>query len=340
MTDICIKESYRDNRRKIVIRTLVNDIADYTLKMVNFNRELPLLTINTLIINDSITIEYDVTEYVRLSDCIKNGSISIAELLQVAYSITSTLLNLKNYFLNPNNACISSDYVFYNLNSKDIELVYLPFKDELPNSYMNRKVFLLELLNILKQNGVENTLLDQTIMEIRDDITTLEIIKENLEKIKEEFTINKDTCEISREKKKKKKNFFASLIKEKSVVIKEDVETINQVQIDRATNSIGILSLVIKDGYGVNSVPLENESYLIGRLEGAVDITIKNSSVGRIHGRIEREEYYYYFIDLESKNGSYVNGDRIIPNKRYRLENGDQIRIANVTMQIKDSRGI
>lgn len=341
MTEINLKESFRDNRRKLILKTRLTNIADYSIKMINFNKELPLLNIETLIINDSVSLQYDITDYTKLSDCIKTKSISRGELLQAIYSLISTMLNVKNYFLNSNNFFINKDYVFFSQESKDIALIYLPFKDEMDNSYINQKIFLLEILVDMKQIGIESEILDHIIMELRDDLVPLEIIKEKIELLKEDFAISKDKKEVVVDRKKKKKSFFSTFIKEKSPIIIDNNKTIDKVKNGgEKTKKLDYLSLVICDSNEEKTIILEKESYLIGRLEGAVDITVKNSSVGRIHGRIEREEFFYYYIDLESKNGSYVNGERIASNKRYKLQNGDEIKLSTVNIIIRDNRGI
>ena len=48
----------------------------------------------------------------------------------------------------------------------------------------------------------------------------------------------------------------------------------------------------------------------IGRSEES-DVVIRNQSVSRNHGILMFENGKYYFTDLNSSNGSYVNGNRI-----------------------------
>ena len=45
--------------------------------------------------------------------------------------------------------------------------------------------------------------------------------------------------------------------------------------------------------------------------------------MGRRHACLSREKDGYYIVDLGSANSTILNGERLIPNKAYRLNNND-----------------
>ncbi|MDO9546468.1 MAG: FHA domain-containing protein [Pelolinea sp.] len=68
------------------------------------------------------------------------------------------------------------------------------------------------------------------------------------------------------------------------------------------------------------------EELLIGR-DPNCDITISDRQVSRIHAKIElKKDKQLCVVDLDSKNGTYVNGDRLDSPRL--LEDGDVIKIA------------
>ena len=69
----------------------------------------------------------------------------------------------------------------------------------------------------------------------------------------------------------------------------------------------------------------------IGRQRDAVDFMITgNKSVSHTHASIVRgADGNYYLYDLESKNHTYLNGERLVSGRDYQLHNNDQIRLAN-----------
>lgn len=56
--------------------------------------------------------------------------------------------------------------------------------------------------------------------------------------------------------------------------------------------------------------------------------------VSRRHAVIHREEAGYYITDLNSTNGTRINGRRLLPNKPCRLSSGDVIRLGRLNLLV------
>ena len=72
---------------------------------------------------------------------------------------------------------------------------------------------------------------------------------------------------------------------------------------------------------------LDRESQTLGQ-SSAADVHIDNKFVSRSHCRIDFADDEYLITDLESKNGTYINGRRLSPNEPYVLKAGDVIDLA------------
>lgn len=68
---------------------------------------------------------------------------------------------------------------------------------------------------------------------------------------------------------------------------------------------------------------IQTYPFVIGKLEGAVDGIVKHETVSRIHCRIDYEEERYYIVDLNSTNGTLVNGELLEGNKKREIHPGD-----------------
>lgn len=66
-------------------------------------------------------------------------------------------------------------------------------------------------------------------------------------------------------------------------------------------------------------------SYSIGR-RSANDVKLAEKAVSRRHCRIDFDGEFYWLVDLDSHNGTFVNGRRI---SRCLLYDGDVIRIGH-----------
>jgi pSer/pThr/pTyr-binding forkhead associated (FHA) protein len=76
-------------------------------------------------------------------------------------------------------------------------------------------------------------------------------------------------------------------------------------------------------------------SITIGR-DAACEIQLPEKGVGDRHARIERRGDGYYLHDLESSNGSFVNGQRVL---NHRLATGDELEIGVVRMRFEIVHG-
>lgn len=74
---------------------------------------------------------------------------------------------------------------------------------------------------------------------------------------------------------------------------------------------------------------IENKDFFIGRTKYKNDLEIDDPSVGRKHAVIKNENFQVYIKDLESLNGTYVNGNRIESNKWVKITPNDKIKIVS-----------
>ncbi|BCB91066.1 hypothetical protein Psuf_083790 [Phytohabitans suffuscus] len=86
----------------------------------------------------------------------------------------------------------------------------------------------------------------------------------------------------------------------------------------------GAAVLHIRQGPGTGIVfPLDGDVVSCGR-DGANDIVLDGATVSRKHADFHRQGSGYTVADLDSLNGTYVNGERV---KTAALAPGDEIRI-------------
>src|SRR5262249_40763868 len=81
--------------------------------------------------------------------------------------------------------------------------------------------------------------------------------------------------------------------------------------------------------------PLLVEEIWVGRDQTA-GIFLEDRSASRRHCLIRREGAQFKVVDLESRNGTFVNG---LPVTERRLEDGDEIRIGNSLFTFDASAG-
>ena len=85
----------------------------------------------------------------------------------------------------------------------------------------------------------------------------------------------------------------------------------------------------LKEKGGEEVVEINKKSLLVGRMESFVDFVINSSAIGKIHAEILQEGEDFYVIDCNSRNGTYLNDNRIVPNTKNKVSNNDLLRFAN-----------
>lgn len=71
--------------------------------------------------------------------------------------------------------------------------------------------------------------------------------------------------------------------------------------------------------------------FIIGKMEGVSDAVIKENYISRIHFQVEIEEQQYYIRDLNSTNGTIVNGEILQTNECIAINSGDIIKVGEIT---------
>lgn len=90
----------------------------------------------------------------------------------------------------------------------------------------------------------------------------------------------------------------------------------------------GPASLVSKEPGELATIYINEDLTVIGKLETACDAVICLPTVSRIHAKIRKKEDAYYLTDMNSRNGTAVNGRLLLPDEEYQLEPEDEVDFA------------
>ena len=94
--------------------------------------------------------------------------------------------------------------------------------------------------------------------------------------------------------------------------------------------------MVTRTGTNLGSWFIEEKRLVIGRAEG-VDIRLEDAAVSKQHASIEVMGADHILLDLESSNGTFVNGTRVT---RHLLRHGDAIDILGFELKYVDHKSV
>lgn len=78
------------------------------------------------------------------------------------------------------------------------------------------------------------------------------------------------------------------------------------------------------------NIPLNREEYILGRKEDC-DLVLNDGSISRKHCRIFKRRGEMWLVDLESRNGTFLNGSRLEEERP--LRDGDILRLGSQEFQ-------
>lgn len=107
-------------------------------------------------------------------------------------------------------------------------------------------------------------------------------------------------------------------------------ETLSSNPINNSSDQITYLYRVDND----EKIAISKSSFIIGK-NNACDYVIHcNNAISRQHAEINLKNNNVYIIDKKSTNKTFVNGREIEPGKPVSIANGDEIRLANVSLKL------
>lgn len=81
---------------------------------------------------------------------------------------------------------------------------------------------------------------------------------------------------------------------------------------------------------GLLDLKIDKPSFLIGKNEQEVDGCIAVGCISRVHARIEKEQGEFYMEDLNSTNGTFLNGEPLEYHQKVQLQQRDRIAFGTV----------
>lgn len=221
-------------------------------------------------------------------------------------------------------------------NSVSVALCYSLFE-----KVSKKDVTLLEILSEIEPLLIKTESTNEVAIPIPEEIEPTPAIEENLER-PPWFDDDEDIFETP----PPKKGLFGLLKKKKKKTEKDFWEepgtdyALEEIQRNDEESFLGTTLLgseaisgrrLVYEGKGRHpDMQIEKIPFLIGSNKETCDGVIVESVISRAHAKIIKKEEEYYIEDLESKNGTFLNGQILDFNKQAKLSLGDAISFANI----------
>lgn len=324
----------------------------YELEILTYNQIPHLLKVQIEVSDGELQFWYDITGKQTLADHMERRQADSPLLLLLFQTLAELYEEMEEYLLKENHIILEQDYIYVNHDSNSMEFVYLPGQNrDIRESFQELMEELLRKLNHSDKQAAdiayemyqqslkrEHHFLDMlqqvtVTMNEKNDIGAEKDANESEERsastiISEKHDIPEWKTLSGRFKKSKEwlKERFSRVEGEKEpmYVTGEEEPMVYPTEILALTNeAYGILKY---QGVGeAHNIRIDKPVFLIGKKENEVDGFIDAKSISRIHARIEIVDENYYIEDLNSTNGTYLNGEQLEYRQKARLELRDRI---------------
>lgn len=298
----------------------------YQVEMLVKNQIPGLLSCRLGLWDEKAALYYEITSRQNLRLILERKRLNAGELYRLLEGLQKAVKTCRSYLLDGKQLLLNPDYIYLEPDTWEPAFCYFPFEEqEMQEALLSLAEYLLDRLDRQDQQAVtlgyefyrmateENASLEQVLEKCRGE---REEPGENENEKNEMPGSEKEAAQPEKQKERPavEQTFAAS----------EKFETMFLERKDRQ-------GLILRsENPACPDLEVTGTDFLIGKKKGAVDGLIKARGVSRIHGKITKEGEAYYLADLNSTNGTYLNGGRLEVNEKARIRPGDRIGFADV----------
>ncbi|WP_312372666.1 DUF6382 domain-containing protein [Lachnoclostridium sp.] len=89
-------------------------------------------------------------------------------------------------------------------------------------------------------------------------------------------------------------------------------------------------SLIPLESTKFDTIEIKDYPFFIGTAKNNLGYSLINTAVSRYHAKLEKDESRFILTDLDSTNGTFVNGRKLMPNENLEIKQGDAVSFANI----------
>lgn len=345
----------------------------FELGMIEHNEIKGFLKPTLKRVDGHLQLSYDISSLQPLSRVLEVRTMNTDEIKDFIIDIISATKALEEFLLEASSVVLDPEYIFTDLNLKRYSFIYIPRSENnkeemklllesiLDNINKEDKDCLITVYGMLKECQKKDFVIND-LEELLDRSVQKEVKRYEPVVDCETETENPIEC---RDKKKKQFNIFGGIFKgnkvkeqteeeeflekvfdgyepgvratclneEKSVFEVRDEEISNTVLLtDIKLNSSG---RVLKSINGKEDIEISYLPFIIGKQDRICDYVLDVEGVSRIHLKFFEKKGLLYAVDLNSRNGTYINGKKLENEENIEMNNGDIVNICGMSYRLE-----
>ncbi len=311
--------------------------------------------------NLNIKFYYDVRGYKLLNNYLMTEQYGGDLMRGVYLEIINVIRNSSKYLLDVNKYIMKLPLIYIDIDKNKPHLIYLPLK-ELNKEASMANEFKQLFIDIFKEShGVELNFYNNVIDYFDSCEFTIEELYRRVDSKNhgessvdgKETIVTSDKAENNRVSDNEKRNrifnwprisfskgrheTISSYVgKDLLINVSEDEDKEEKLAETRHLLKAVPLFYLEKDHDGqTERIDLDQPNFIIGRNKNIVNHYEDSNVISRVHLEIIRDINGYLIKDLDSKNGSFLNGVELDANKLYPIGEGDRIKLATTEYRVR-----
>lgn len=98
----------------------------------------------------------------------------------------------------------------------------------------------------------------------------------------------------------------------------------------RIEETLRLIAVKMPGEWNFPDIVVRKNSVTVGKMKTQCEAVLDAPAVSRLHARLDYRQGNYYLKDLNSRNGTFLNGERLMPQEAKQITSGDRIAFANV----------
>lgn len=349
----------RDMNRNFMVIEGVEE-KDYQIKMLCANRIKGLLAAKTNVFNGKKNLYFDISSKQPLSRLYAKKELEMEDIKSILFSLQSVIAETRKYLLDSNEIVYDPNYCYCNPDSSKPEWTFIPGGSD--SGHLNVLAeFFIEKVNHQDGEAVETVY--RFFREVKEGNFILSDLIDSFTQCKDEPSNRDEGKDIISElyvpdemPEPIRENGFFEKLKQQLAAKLHPVKTVSVQRKEmpryssqgyerdcfEAEREVGCETVVMgvrENGSkrqlrsmdnSAKIISLEMLPCVIGKRKECADIILEDGSISRIHAKIYEDRDEIYLQDLNSTNGTYINGLALENNEIVKLKKGDEVAFGNL----------